>query len=151
MKKLAVAVNHFGPSQVSFFTINTLNALAQKGVDTLGLYENLFPACKQTQFSLMHVFEGFSFSGTLVCTSLSLVQKAIGFPGPTRKLYYVWDLEWQFMPHKNFYDLYNLYNHKEIEIIVPSKEYKQILESKWNCKVQHVIENFNETEIYQLC
>ncbi len=147
--KVGVAVTNLGPTQLNYFLIqNTNRLLAERhDVDLIVFYENLHNPCLTMNFGSMQLTEAWGYDGTLIATTLSTASKILQFPGPSRKLFYVWDLEWLRMREKSFSELRSIYANPRLQLIARSDEHARVLEACWNTPILGVVEDFNINNI----
>lgn len=143
--KIGVLVRDFGPSQLTYEMISSANKLMVERSDTdiIGFFENSAKHSFGLNFSSMYLDEAWSYTGTLIATSLSTAVKLIKLPSAQRKLFYVYDLEWLRIYDKNFSVLAKLYRHKEIELVARSATHAKLLSNCWNIQNIKVIESFD--------
>jgi len=152
--KLAVAVTNLGPTQLNYFMIARVNQLMgqRHDVDFIAFYENLFRPCVPTMnFASMQLVEAYGYDGTIIATTLLTADKVLKFPGPKRKLFYVWDLEWLRIQDKHYSTLKSIYANPNIALIARSKEHQRAIEDCWNRNVSYVVDDFNIEAIVGLC
>lgn len=143
-KSLGVLVNNFSRSQLAFYFIQKANELVKNPeMDIVGFYSNLSPLCVKPNFSMMQLVEAYSFQGTVIATDLDGVAKLINMPGPSKKFYYTWDLEWLRNKGQQYEHLVMLYRHPEIEVVARSLSHKRILENNFNLKDIKISEDFD--------
>jgi hypothetical protein len=147
--KLSVALNNLGPNQLAYNVIKNFNKASenQVGIDFLAFYENFSPPCFAPNFAVMQIYEGWSYNGIVVATSLSTASKALSFPSSAAKFFYVWDLEWIRMKHKYAKELYSIYRNPNLKLIARSKSHKNLIEDCWNTKVVGIVDDFNLNEL----
>lgn len=151
--KLGICINNLGPSQLNYFLIKSINEYLDSNINTdiIAFYENIQPKCIPTKFALMNIIEAWDYSGTLIATDLSTASKIAKFPSVTRKIFYIWDLEWIRLRQKQFEELRSIYGNPELELVTRSVDYKKIIENCWNVEVKYTIENFEiETLIKEM-
>lgn len=139
--KIGIYLTSLGPSQLSFLTIEALNKLAADGYSVLAFYDELSVPCFKANFSRTQIFDGYSYDGTIMATSIMGAAKILSFPSPSRKLLYVWDLDWLRVPQKDYRSIHAIMNDKSLELVSRNNEHKKIIEDCWNCKVKYVTED----------
>lgn len=144
MQKLAFAIPNLGPSQLSYYLARNANSYMPNKPDVTIFYEQQTQPAFNYSAVLLPIIEAYNYSGTLVATSLNTAQKLISFPGPTRKLFYVWDLEWLRIKQKNFSELQSIYRNNQLEIFSRSQSHKLAIEECWNVKVKAIVEDFGD-------
>ena len=136
--KIAVYLNSLGPSQLSYIVINALNKLADDGKSVIAFYDELSVPCFKANFSRSQIFDGYSYDGTIVSTSIMGAAKVSTFPAPSKKLLYMWDLDWLRVPQKDYKTIYNILHEDGLDIIARNEKYKKVIEDCWNVKVKFV-------------
>jgi len=142
-KKLGIFVSDLFASQLSFYSMCLGNKISKQNIDYAIFFENLSHTPIQHSFSLMNIVYGYSWNGTAIATNLSTAQKLIKCPGPKRKIYYIWDLEWlRYNPKLPYEFLASIYQHPSLELVVRSYSHKKIIENAWNREVKDVVSDF---------
>jgi len=149
IQSLAVLLNKIDLSQRAYQTISALNNLVNKRVDICPLifYQDYGPYPLQPRFSTMQYIESWSFDGDLIATDLNTAKTALECPRASRRLLYMWDLEWIYNKRLSYDILSEIYLSDKIELIVRSKEHYDIVNKYWR-EPQYIIEDFNIEEIY---
>lgn len=150
MKQLGIALKNLGPSQVTFYCVKAMNALIENNMPVWLFYDELYPPCLNYLCPTSCLYEAWSFPGVFISTSFKVAEKSLKFPGPTKKYFYVYDLEWIYQTEKEFNKLKNVFNNPELELIAPSEEYKNVIERIWGTKETKVISNFNIESLIDL-
>jgi hypothetical protein len=150
--KLGIAVRDLGASQLNFYIVNQVNALVAKNADkdAILFFEEHRRPCLPMNFAVMQMTECFGFNAPVVATTVASAEKLLRLPGPTKRIFYVWDLEWLRFQHKNFRALQAVYGHPSLLLIARSGDHKQAIEQAWNRPVDAVIENFNLDAIMEV-
>lgn len=149
MNKLGIAVPNLGAGHMSYCLIRNINLFMSERYDTdiTVFYETLALPCLPPACAVMQIHEGFSFDGPMVATSLSTADKLARWPGPSRRLFYVWDLEWLRMPQKSFEQLRGIYGNPDFDLIARGPDHAHVLMDVWNVPVKYVVEDFNILDI----
>ena len=150
--KLGLAFNNLGPSQLAYhFTVNATKLLEEGvGVDVICFYQDLQRTALEQNFAMMQMAEAYGFDGTLVATSFSTAKKTLQLPTPTKKAFYVWDLEWLRMKKKDFRSLQQVYGNPELLLIARSEDHARVLENAWNRKVSLITDNCDLRQMLKL-
>ena len=153
MHKLGILVPHLGASHQNYCLLRNVNRLLTQSADTdvILFYENLNIPCVQPMAAMMQIHEAWGFDAPVIATSLSTAEKLIRMPGPTKKIFYTWDLEWLRMPQKLWEQLYSVYAHPSLRLVARGEDHKQILQDAWNKKVDAVIDDFELGPFLNLC
>lgn len=134
VKKLAVCVRDLGPSQLTFRLIAAANELvgAGEGVDVLALFERPARPCLAMNFAATHLAEGYGYDGVVLATSLSTARAALGFPSASRRLFYLWDLEWLRGGKGTFRRLRAVYGDPRLTLLARSPDHAAAARAAWN-------------------
>lgn len=143
MESIGVLLPHLGSSQKSYTSISYINHILTNSAlyDFVLFYENLVNPCIKPLCAVMNISEIWSFDGILISTTLDNTSFAIKSIKPRRKLFYIWDLEWE-RKHDFNYNI-NIYRSQEIELIARSISHQNAIENYCNRKVNAVIPDFN--------
>jgi len=146
--KIGVCINHLGISQLAYHFINNVNIFLHGNHkdDVVCFYETLAPPCVHANFACMPTQEAFSYDGVIMPTSLPLLSKSLKFLAPQKIIYYMWDLEWMRIQHKQFDFLQQIYSNTRYDIICRSKDHADALMDVWGRKAT-IIDNFDMLEI----
>jgi len=88
----------------------------------------------------MHLANSWGQEGTCVATNAYLADKLLNTPGPSRRLFYLWDLEWLRGHRVKSYESYlGVYTNPELEIVCRSETHREIFENNFNRKVDFVL------------
>ena len=143
MKKLAILKNNIGMSQSSYFMIRSLNEMAT--MDQVGCCVMIgawsIPPVKNL-FGLLQQNEIFDFEGVGIATNIETAQKLISVPGPKKKYFYIWDIEWTKLKAVNYNQLSNIYCNSQLELIVRSEHHAKLIKDcfKEPC---HIMEDWD--------
>lgn len=146
MIKSGILVNKLDMSQLGYSMTVSVNELLNENndLDVLVFYETWGKAPTQTQFCMMMERECWGLQGNLISTDIRTTERMIRCPGPRKKYFYVWNLEWVFMDGLSFEYLSSVYCHPSIELIARSQSHAKILTETWK-KPAYVMENFDKT------
>jgi hypothetical protein len=145
---MGVLVDNLGLSQIAFTTATAIHRyIHEHGEWDISVFiKDLEAHCTPCNFSIMQLYNGYGFNGTLVATNLDLANKLISFPGQKRKVFYMWDMEWFRRPISHNL-LNDIYNNPILDIVCRSDEHAKYFESAWGRKVKGVVPNFNIKEL----
>ena len=154
LKNISVLVEDTGASQSSFFIISELNKLSASNpeIDAIIFYENQHKNCLPANFAVMPINEGWGQSGPIIATSFSTAHKLLSFPS-NKKIFYVWDLEWirnGYNSIKKYESYSSVYTDQSLELVARSESHKRAIENAFNRKVNHVISDFNMSDILEI-
>jgi len=145
--QLGIVVNSLNISQHTSLLIQQLNAIknTDEYIDIALFYDDYDISIFNPHFGIFPQKHMWSFSGPVLATNLKTAQKLINCPAPTKKFFYVWDLEWIHMP-TNFVETLDIYCNDKIELIARNEQYFSILEQQWK-KPIGIVEDFNYEQL----
>lgn len=144
MNKLGIMVEQLDFSQLGISLTESLNRLlaTNADIDAIVFYENWAVAPLAPNFSCMMEREVWGLKGTLMSTNLKTAERMLKCPGPNRRLFYVWDLEWLRLPFTQFEKLSSIYCNPNLELVACSPGHADLLTKLWKKPVA-VMDNFN--------
>jgi hypothetical protein len=146
--KLGFLLSHFGQNQAAYEFIHNANLFIDggcaKGVDIIAFVNNQARPILHPVFASMNINEAFDFNGHVIATNIATAEKMLHFPGPKRRYFYVWDLEWM-RPNtqRSFDELSELYTNPRLTLVARHRDHAAVIERCWNCKVSAVIPGFD--------
>lgn len=147
MKNLAILVDKLGFTQKSQLLCEELNKMSHNINITLFCAEYAHVPIK-TNFPIMELIKCYDFKGVFIATDFFTVQIMNNCLFPQKKFFYVWDLEYLYHPLP-FDALNNVYNNKDIELLVRNLDRYTIMESTWK-KPHGILHEFNCKELEAL-
>lgn len=147
-----VLVPDLNASQLNYYLINNINKYQEdnKNINIQVFTENLSRFCVKPNFGVMNVSEAWGQSGPFIATNISTAAKLISYPLASKKIFYIWDLEF-IRQNYRVYDYYApFYLNKELELVCRSKDHKALVENAFNREVKHIISNFNLNKILEI-
>jgi hypothetical protein len=149
--KLGIMTSSLGPTQEAFYIVNQCNkAVATYTHDPIVFFQEPDAPCLDPVFTIMNVYEAWTFKEPLIATTLNLATKLAKLPMAPKKLFYMWDLEWLRMQNKNFQQLADLYRNPAFKIIARSKSHADLIANCWNVDVVGVVENFDLDQFVEI-
>lgn len=148
IKNLGVLINNMGANQISYYVTKNINDNDLRlGLNVIVYYEILHLNCIEHKFASMNTVEMYNQRTPMIATCLSTAYKLLNAVGPTDKWYYVYDLEWQ-RPINAYYELHaNVLQNPKIKLMTRNEEYKTVIETCFNRKVEAVVDDFNLEQI----
>lgn len=145
--KIGIALHNVGLNQAAFAAINGVNSQLNSNQHEFVLfYKEPAALCCKLAGPAMTFDKMYHFDGALIATSLDLAIFMIKTYTPKVKCLYLFDLEW-IRGFGNYILNSSIYNHPDIKVIVPSKEYENALFNYCGRKADAVIPQFNLLEI----
>lgn len=114
-----------------------------EGIESIVFFQNAVKPALTPSFAMMNITEAFSYNGVCLATDFDTAEKLLRFPGPSRKFFYVWNLDW-FKDEAGNLSYGNLARvYRGLPLIARNESDRTTLESSWNVQVFDVIEGFN--------
>ena len=110
-KQIGVLLEDLSASQLTFYVIKNINDYLEKSdIDFVAFFQNSTASMITPRFSTMSVSETWSFSGTVIATSVSTALSIQKTCIPAKKYFYVWDLDWHRRGGQDFEYTIQAYN-----------------------------------------
>ncbi len=145
-------VSELGPTQQNYYLIRNVNRLHEDktNYNVQVFTENLSRFCMKPIFGVMSVAEAWGQNGPFIAVNQSTAAKMLNYPLASRKLFYVWDLEF-IRPWNLAYDYYSsIYTDKDIELIARSKDHADLIRNAFNKDCIAIVDNFNIDQIIEI-
>lgn len=148
--KAGFLVQKLGLSQQAYKLCESVNALvSQHDVDTIVFHDEWDIIPIRPSFMLLQKQHMWSYNGAVVATDIRSAEQLLGSPGPKRKYFYVWNLEWLYLGSFKNSQLANVYQNKDMELIARSPYHANIISKCWK-KPSFIIEDFNHNEFAKI-
>lgn len=148
--KAGILVETLGMSQKAYEIIREINK-----VDSLDTYWDIIVFYLEydrfiiaPNFALMNMVEAYGMDGPIISTSIETTKISLNCVRATKRLFYVFEMEWANSPH-NVDELIDVYMNPEIELIARSEDHAKVIERCWKKPIA-VIENFNYEKLTNL-
>ena len=140
---IGIIIPDMGPSQLAYMTINQCNVGSQTEDSYFIFFENTKMPCVKPLVSCMNISELHTFNGILISTSIDTTLSALNAITNTRKIFYVWDLEW-LRPNKNNF-LYNMqaFRNEKVELMCRSEHHAKVIRNYCNREPSLIFNNLN--------
>lgn len=147
MKTLGILIDKAGYSQKFKHIAEELNKL-DSSINAVVFYNESAPIPLQTKFTMMHSLHALNFDGVLMSTDIYTSSIMLNSLRPSKRFFYVWDLEYMYRPF-SFGELQSVYNNKKIELIARNEYRARLLARTW--KAPHsIMEEFNYERLQKL-
>lgn len=100
----------------------------------------------QNKFAILQQVQAMSHSGVLIATNIMNAQIVSNSLTPSKKYFYVWDLEWNKLSSFQSKQLTRIFYNDDIELISRSKSHSNILEKLFK-KPESIVHNWNHKEL----
>ena len=147
---LGIVLHHLGHSQAAFYAINQMNQhlsnadWEHKNTGTL-FYENSTHPCMDSEAAKMNLSRISDFRGTIVLTTLDQAETVLKIVNPSRKILYLWDVEW--IRNKQYLHNLSILRSENLEIYCRSQYHADALMKYANIDVQGICDNFNLAQL----
>lgn len=148
--RIGISVDSLGISHLAMVLIEQLNKINQidKYVDPIVFYHRYDRLLKTPFFAMLQEQAMWGYDAPVIATNLKTAQTLLFCPKPTKKFFYLWDLEWTY----TIYDvdkIAKIYCHEDLHLIARSKTHFQIIEQCWK-KPCAILEDFNNEQIIDI-
>lgn len=150
MRKIGILMPNLGISQLSYYIIRNINEYLRQNYKTnfTLFYEDMQPPIANPLCAVMQMAESWCFDSTLIATSHSTAVKMMNLPGPTKKLYYVYDLEWIRPGQGVLYDSFKRpFHHPNVQLLARNADHTAIIENCFNRQVAGQVDDFKIEDI----
>lgn len=150
--QLNFLVEHMGNSQLAYTLTRCLNNLAdtRSDIDAIVFFNTIARHTMVAKFAMMQMIEAWGQPGYTIATSCATVRKMLQFPGPQKKFFYVWDLEWIRGDNKTYGMFADVFRHPELILIARSNIHRDAINNCFNRRNIYVIDDFNERELLEV-
>jgi len=148
--KLGMLLNNLGGSQLAASAIIAGNRFVKDNPqsDLIFFQSNLTMPCYRPNFAVMDYAEVYGHDAVCIATDFDSAKYLIKCPGPSHRIFYVWDLEW-LHGGKTYEDFAGIYKNELLDIVVQSEVHKEIFTRSWNRIPSTVVENADLSEFYK--
>lgn len=143
--RIGIILNNLGPNQKAYFAIRQANLLHSK-YDISLFIENMMPVCADVISPILSLNEIWPFRGTLIATDIEGALRLSKLTNPSRKIFYVYDLEW-IRNKTNFIYNVNAFQDEKITLVARSAEHASLIERYSNRKVEKINPYFDLEEM----
>ena len=152
MKKIGVIANNLAVSQLSECLVESFNYISESGldVDTIAFYKKHPVLGTVPLFSCMEQTEIWGYEGVVIATCLDSAERLIKITGPTKKFFYVWDLEWTRKSGQRYSKLKSIYQSPDIELIARSEHHADLISKYWKKPVA-IMKDFDPEVLVSIC
>jgi len=151
MIKAGILVKKVDNSQLGYYVTKAINHIAENFVNTdvvVFAREHVVPPVMPL-FSTMPETDIWGYDAPVIATDLETARVLIDSCGPTKKYFYVWDLEWLRLGEFSHKQLSDIYNNEEIELIARSNRHYMIIKECWK-EPSFVMSDFNPSTLMEV-
>lgn len=144
MRKLGVIVQDFGPTQLTYQLVRSAEKV-RSTIDICAFFNRSAKHSFPLPFACMQLNEAWGYDGLIIATDIKTCLQMKTFPASSRKVFYVWDLDWMRiqLQDRDFDFLSSLYRSDELTLVARSVSHSEALRSAWNIERIAIVENFN--------
>lgn len=148
--KAGILVESLGMSQKAYEIIRSLNQLEglDEYWDMMVFYLEFDRFILPPKFALMNMVEAYGLDAPLISTSINTTKISLKCVRPTKRFFYVFDMEWTSSMH-DVDELLDVYMNPKVELIARSADHAKVLEQCWKKPID-IIENFNYEKLTKL-
>ncbi len=139
-----------GTSQLAYKLCETANGLiTEDDIDAIVFHDEWDLVPIPPRFMMLQKQHMWSYEGVLIATDIRSAEQVIKSPGPSKKYFYIWNLEWLYMTGFKNARLSQVYQHPQLELIVRSKYHYDLVSQCWKTP-SFIIEDFNKNEFAKI-
>lgn len=144
MRYINILVEDLGASQLSYYLSTEINKIhtIRTDITCIVYYHNIHRHCINPLFATMSNVEISGAKDIAIATSINTANKLLEVIGPTKKFYYIWNLEWQGLQQSYYTALLELLHKPELSIITRSESHAALLYNNFNRKPDLIFDNF---------
>lgn len=146
LKSIGIVLNKLNIEQKDICIITELNKLVSKhwDISPILFFSEYAKTTTVPLFARMPIEDLYCFDSPVIANDIESANILQSCPCPTRKILYIWDLEWIYDVEFTFNKYYSIYN--SFEIIVRSQTHYNLFQKVWR-KPDYLIEDFNYEQI----
>ena len=149
--KVAILLEDLSASQLSYNVIREINEYVSDNTDDFVIFfQNYTASVIQPLCGIMNMNEIWSFDGIAISTSVATTKSLIKAFSPSKKYFYVWDLEWQRRHGKDFEYNLHAFIDENINLISRSEDHTKAIKNYCNKDVLGTVKNFNLNSIMEI-
>jgi len=149
--KLGIMIDSLGASQLActaISEINKANSFKDFYVDINVFFHKNDKMLLPSRFAIFQEQQAWGFDGPVFATELSNAKTLLNCPCPTKKFFYVWDLEWIY--NMFYYEvLAEIYLNPNLHLVARNQYHFNFIKNCWKEPVA-IIEDFNHEKIIKL-
>ena len=145
---IGVVVDQVRNTPVDYIMFRELNKLSRK-VDCFLFVNQVHALPMKNNFSILQSVEAMSHAGTLIATDITTCQIVNKSLTASKKLFYMWDLEWNKIESFNHNKLFPIMHNKEIDLVVRGSKHFDIV-SKLFRKPKATVCNWRAEELLKV-
>lgn len=148
--KAGILIESLGMSQKAYEIIREMNKVdsLDEYWDMIIFYLEYDRIITPPQFAMMNMVEAYGMNSPLISTSIKTTEIAINCIKATKRLFYIFEMEWSNSTH-DVDELLNVYMNPKVDLIARSEDHAKIIEKCWKAPIA-IIENFNYEKITEL-
>lgn len=146
-----ILLDHVGFSEQSYEIIKEVNLTVEDSTEEISIVVNdVSTKIMEVNTAVNNIAEiGCFQDGALIATSVLNASQILSACTSARKILYLWDLDWVFMPF-NYSWLYDTLNDDRLEIIVRSEQHAKALKTLCGKEPVGILEQFKLEKLWNL-
>jgi len=149
--KSMICTDHLAYSCANYELFDSVNNIVENSITEVSIVPlDISSKVMPINTAIHTVVEMGSFkNGLLICSSIKNADIILGCANNSRKILYLYDLEWMFELHM-YDDLYNTLTNQNLEIVVRSEDFIRPLECLCKPKILGVLPTFDLEKLWNL-
>lgn len=150
MNRAGILVECINLSQLGICLTTALNEIEQKNILDVIVFNYRWERLPLVaRFCMMQPFEAWGFDAPIMATNLKTAMLLLKCPLPTKKFFYVWDLEWLYQKSEQYKFYQSIYQNPDLELIARSESHANLITKCWK-KPLFIMENFDHAKLTEL-
>jgi len=150
--KTMIVTEHLGFSELNYSIFSNVNKIVSSSLKEVSIVPmDVSNKMMQILTAVMNVSEMSSFSdGVVIAANIDHAKEIASLVTNSRKLLYLWDLDWMYKK-MSFIEVYEILNNPKLDIIVRSKTHQNVVDKLLkNKKTLGIVKTFDLEKIWNL-
>ena len=151
-QQLNFLVENIGATQLGYALTRELNYLqaTQPAIDCIVFYNTLHKHAMMPNFAIMQMIEAWNQKGVTIATSITTASQLLTYPGPSLKIYYMWDLPWMRIIPKVYSVTHAVVTNPNLMLIARSEYHALAIQNAYNVPKPTIVEHMHITELLKV-
>jgi hypothetical protein len=147
-----IILNHLSFADLTYRVVSEVNGFVKDNTDGLTLFvDNISNRMVEPHCAVMDTGQVSVINdGVIIATDLSGAQSLRKAWTPSKKVFFVWNLEWIYKS-EDYHTLYDTINDPNLIIIARTDAHSKVIRNATNRSADHILEEFNLEKIHEIC
>lgn len=149
--KTMFLLDHTGFSEQNYFIFKEINELVEDSIEEVSIAVNdVSTKVIELNTAINNIAEiGCFHDGILVATNILNANQILTAHGSSRKVLYLWDVDWMFTPY-NYQWLYDILSNEKLEVIVRSETHREAVLNLCGKEPIGILQKFKLEQLWNL-